>query len=123
MNYKQIVGIVIVASLFHACNSKAEREQVMSNETLNNNSGAQFMSVSPILVEAPDRLMDMELRVSAPLVGENLPIILISHGVGRANLLSSYRGYDLLIEHFAPNGFLLNIHNKISNGKDFFQWE
>ncbi|WP_130734021.1 chlorophyllase [Flavobacterium sp. J27] len=66
-----------------------------------------YMSVSPIVIEAPNRLVDMELRVSAPLNGHNLPIILISHGVGWSNFLSSYRGYEPLVECFAPNGFVV----------------
>lgn len=79
----------------------------MTNQNSSSQPNALFMSVSPIVLNAPGRLVDTQLRVSAPLNGSNLPIILISHGVGWSNFLSSYRGYDPLIEHFAPNGFIV----------------
>lgn len=79
----------------------------MKNQNSAKATKAQFMSVSPIVLRAPERIADMELRVSAPLTGNNLPVILISHGVGWSNFLSSYRGYDPLIECFAPNGFVV----------------
>lgn len=79
----------------------------MANQNSNSNAKAQFMSVSPIVLKTPNRVIDMELRVSAPLIGNSLPIILISHGVGWSNFLSSYRGYEPLVEHFAPQGFVV----------------
>lgn len=36
----------------------------------------QIMSVSPVVYKVPGRQVDLEIRVSAPVTGENLPVIL-----------------------------------------------
>lgn len=66
-----------------------------------------FMAVSPITIPAPERYTDIELRVSAPTTGEHLPVILLSHGHGATNYLSSNRGVLPLSEFWASHGFVV----------------
>ena len=47
------------------------------------------------------------MRVSAPLIGQNLPIILLSHGQGRSNNLSSMNGYGPVVHFWAAHGFVV----------------
>lgn len=51
--------------------------------------------------------MDLQMRVSAPLVGTDLPIILLSHGHGQSNHLSSLNGYGPLANFWAAHGFVV----------------
>ena len=50
-------------------------------------AAAPVVSVSPVVLPAPGRAVDLPLRVSAPTVGRELPVILLSHGQGRSNHL------------------------------------
>ncbi|MEU5789539.1 chlorophyllase [Micromonospora purpureochromogenes] len=62
-------------------------------------------SVSPTVLPAPGRAVDLQVRVSAPVTGGNLPIILLSHGLGFSNHLSSLNGYAPLANVWAAHGF------------------
>ncbi|MGK9055595.1 alpha/beta hydrolase family protein [Neorhizobium petrolearium] len=64
-------------------------------------------SVAPVVLPAPERLVDLELRISAPVTGTDLPIILLSHGHGPSNFLSSLRGYGPLADFWAGQGFVV----------------
>ena len=64
-----------------------------------------FMSVSPIVFSVPGRQVDLHIKVSAPVSGSELPIILLSHGHGPSIYLSSQRGYNPLAEFYAAHGF------------------
>ncbi|WP_100446397.1 alpha/beta hydrolase family protein [Glycomyces xiaoerkulensis] len=68
---------------------------------------APVQSVAPLTLTAPDRPVDLQVRVSAPVTGGDLPIILLSHGGGPSNHLSSLNGYAPLADHFAANGFVV----------------
>lgn len=73
----------------------------------NNTTPMQIMSVSPVIFKVPGRIADLEIRVSAPVSGKDLPIILLSHGHGASNFLSSFRGYAPLADFFAAHGFVV----------------
>lgn len=60
------------------------------------------VSVKPIVLPAPDRGADLQVRVSAPVTGQDLPIILLSHGYS-----SSLDGYGPLADHWAAHGFVV----------------
>ncbi len=49
----------------------------------------------------------LELRVTAPAVGENLPIILLSHGFGPSSYIPSKDGYAPLAQFWAERGFVV----------------
>ena len=64
-----------------------------------------IISFSPVVLSSPDRHVDLQLRVTTPSTGDALPIILLSHGQGRSNSLSSLEGYAPLYEFWAAHGF------------------
>lgn len=66
-----------------------------------------FISVNPIVMAVPKRVVDLEIRVSAPVTGEALPVILLSHGQGSANYLSSLKGCAPLADFWASHGFVV----------------
>ena len=68
---------------------------------------APVLSVSPVVLSAPGRAVDLQVRVSAPVTGSELPIILLSHGQGRSNNLSSLNGYAPLANFWAARGFVV----------------
>ncbi|MEU1802851.1 chlorophyllase [Streptomyces sp. NPDC019937] len=70
-------------------------------------SSAPVLSVSPVVLSAPDRAVDLEMRVSAPVTGSDLPVILLSHGQGPSNHLSSLNGYAPLANYWAAHGFVV----------------
>jgi predicted dienelactone hydrolase len=64
-----------------------------------------IVSVSPVVVSIPGRIVDLQIRVSAPTTRNDLPIILLSHGHGRSDNLSSLNGYGPLANFWATHGF------------------
>ncbi|WP_369202993.1 alpha/beta hydrolase family protein [Streptomyces sp. PU-14G] len=68
-------------------------------------SPSPVLSVSPVVLPVPGRAVDLEVRVSAPVTGGGLPVILLSHGQGYSNNLSSLNGYAPLANFWAAHGF------------------
>lgn len=60
------------------------------------------VSVSPVVLSAPGRGDDLQVRVSAPATGRDLPIIVFSHGFGW-----SMDGYAPLVDFWAARGFVV----------------
>lgn len=67
----------------------------------------QITSVYPIIFETPERMVNLEVKVTAPVQGKGLPVILISHGHGAPYYLASYRGMAPLADYYAANGFVV----------------
>lgn len=65
------------------------------------------LSFDPVRFDVPGRQAPLELRVTAPATGERLPIIVLSHGHGASNYLSSTRGYAPLVDFYAAHGFVV----------------
>jgi len=61
---------------------------------------APVVSVKPVALPAPGRGEDLRVRVSAPVTGRDLPVIVFSHGSG-----SSLDGYGPLADFWAAHGF------------------
>ena len=70
-------------------------------------SKTPIISFSPVILPIPGRHVDLEIKISAPAGGTNLPVILLSHGHGPSNFLSSYRGYGPMVDFFAAEGFVV----------------
>jgi predicted dienelactone hydrolase len=66
-----------------------------------------ILSVHPVVVSAPGRLAELQVRVTAPVKGNALPVLLLSHGHGPSNHLSSLNGYAPLAQYFAARGFVV----------------
>lgn len=60
------------------------------------------ISVSPVILSAPGRGEDLQVRISAPITGNQLPIIVFAHGFG-----SSLDGYAPLVHFWAARGFVV----------------
>ncbi|MGW2288973.1 alpha/beta hydrolase family protein [Streptomyces phaeochromogenes] len=70
-------------------------------------SPTPVLSVSPVVLPAPGRAVNLQVRVSAPVTGSDLPVILLSHGQGYSNHLSSLNGYAPLANFWAAHGFVV----------------
>ncbi|GAA4267678.1 alpha/beta hydrolase family protein [Frondihabitans peucedani] len=64
--------------------------------------GSPVVSVAPIVLQAQDRPVPLEVRISAPSVGVDLPVILFSHGNGW-----NLDGYAPLAAFWASRGFVV----------------
>ncbi|WP_328666497.1 chlorophyllase [Streptomyces sp. NBC_00322] len=71
------------------------------------NAPTPYLSFSPVVLSAPGRAVDLQVKVSAPATGTELPIILLSHGHGSSNHLSSLNGYAPLADFWAAHGFVV----------------
>jgi len=60
------------------------------------------ISISPVVLPAPGRGVDLPVRVSAPATGSQLPIIVFSHGNGK-----SLDAYEPLVQLWAAHGFVV----------------
>ena len=64
--------------------------------------GDQVVSVAPVRLEAPGRALPLEVRISAPISGDRLPVLLFAHGNGW-----SLDGYAPLTAFWASRGFVV----------------
>ncbi len=69
------------------------------------NAAIPVITYSPLVLRVPGRVVPLELKVSLPAVGTELPILLLSHGHGRSNFLASYHGYGPVASFWAAHGF------------------
>ncbi|MGW2777413.1 alpha/beta hydrolase family protein [Streptomyces olivaceoviridis] len=66
---------------------------------------APVLSYSPVVLPIPGRPVDLQVRVTAPVTGTDLPVVLLSHGHGNSHHLSSLNGYAPLAHLWAASGF------------------
>lgn len=71
------------------------------------NAAVPVISIAPLTLSAPARGIDLELRVSAPVTGDDLPVIVLSHGMGPSIHLPSLNGYAPLAQFWAAHGFVV----------------
>ena len=65
-------------------------------------STTEVLSLRPVVLPAPGRGEDLQVRVSAPATGTDLPIVVFSHGFG-----ASMDDYDPLAGYWAARGFVV----------------
>ncbi|GAB2665945.1 alpha/beta hydrolase family protein [Nocardia goodfellowii] len=63
---------------------------------------APIISIKPVTLSAPERGADLQVRVSAPVSGSGLPIVVLAHGFGK-----SMSSYDPLVDYWAGSGFVV----------------
>ncbi|MEV6558092.1 alpha/beta fold hydrolase [Nocardia sp. NPDC051756] len=61
-----------------------------------------IISIKPVVLSAPDRGDDLQVRVSAPVSGAGLPVVVLAHGFGK-----SMASYDPLVDFWAGHGFVV----------------
>ncbi len=79
----------------------------LSTSAVSSSLPSPVVSISPVVLPVPGRAVELQVRVSAPVTGAELPVLLLSHGHGPSNHLSSLNGYAPLANHFAGHGFLV----------------
>lgn len=65
------------------------------------------VSYSPITLETPERGRQLQLRITGPASGVDLPVVLLSHGHGPSNYIPSKDGYGPLVNFYAERGFVV----------------
>lgn len=65
------------------------------------------LSYGPVVLQVPGRPLDLQIRVTAPATGSDVPVILLSHGHGPSHHLSSLNGYAPLANLWAAHGFVV----------------
>jgi predicted dienelactone hydrolase len=61
-----------------------------------------IVSIAPITLPSAGRGIDLHIRVSAPITGDALPVIVFSHGNGQ-----SLHAYGPLADYWAAHGFVV----------------
>jgi predicted dienelactone hydrolase len=67
----------------------------------------QTISINPVVLAVENRPIPLELRITAPVTGTNLPVVLLSHGHGPSLYLPSKDGYGPLVKFYAEHGFVV----------------
>lgn len=65
-------------------------------------STTSVVSVRPVVIPAPDRGNDLQVRVSAPTTGTDLPVVVLAHGFG-----GSLDDYAPLVDAWAAAGLVV----------------
>ncbi|MBT2894770.1 alpha/beta hydrolase family protein, partial [Streptomyces sp. McG2] len=60
------------------------------------------VSVKPLGLSVPGRREELRVRVSAPVTGRGLPVVVFAHGFG-----ASSEGYGPLADYWAARGFVV----------------
>ncbi|MBY8886349.1 chlorophyllase [Streptomyces sp. PTM05] len=80
--------------------------------------GHQILSVKPLSVPAPDRGIDLQVKVTAPRSGHNLPVIVFSHGNAW-----SLDGYEPLVDRWAAAGFVVVQPTHLDSRRNAIGWD
>ncbi|MEV6524766.1 chlorophyllase [Longispora sp. NPDC051575] len=86
----------------------------MSSSTLDQ----RIFAVKPITVAAPGRGLDLRVKVTAPLSGRHLPVIVFSHGNAW-----SLDGYGPLVDRWAAAGFVVVQPTHLDSRRNGIGWD
>ncbi|MGQ4714181.1 alpha/beta hydrolase family protein [Streptomyces anulatus] len=81
-------------------------------------TGRRIVAVKPITVPAPGRSVDLQVKVTAPLSGRNLPVIVFSHGNAW-----SLDGYEPLVDRWAAAGFVVVQPTHLDSRRNGIGWD
>ncbi|MFB8238015.1 alpha/beta hydrolase family protein [Kitasatospora purpeofusca] len=77
-----------------------------------------IVAVKPIPVPAPGRGVELQVKVTAPLSGRDLPVIVFSHGNAW-----SLDGYEPLVDRWAAAGFVVVQPTHLDSRRNGIGWE
>ncbi|MGW3931411.1 alpha/beta hydrolase family protein [Streptomyces microflavus] len=80
--------------------------------------GRRIVAVKPIAVTAPGRSVDLQVKVTAPLSGHDLPVIVFSHGNAW-----SLDGYEPLVDRWAAAGFIVVQPTHLDSRRNGIGWD
>ena len=80
--------------------------------------GERVVSVAPVRLGAPGRPLPLDVRVSAPVTGQTLPVLLFSHGNGW-----SLDGYAPLTTFWASRGFVVVQPTHLDSRRDGIRFD
>ncbi|WP_411119460.1 alpha/beta hydrolase family protein [Streptomyces sp. 058-1L] len=80
--------------------------------------GRRIVAVKPITVAAPGRSVDLQVKVTAPLSGHDLPVIVFSHGNAW-----SLDGYEPLVDRWAAAGFIVVQPTHLDSRRNGIGWD
>ncbi|MER5776965.1 chlorophyllase [Streptomyces sp. NPDC002039] len=78
----------------------------------------RIVAVKPITVPAPGRGVDLQVKVTAPTSGRNLPVIVFSHGNAW-----SMDGYEPLVDRWAAAGFIVVQPTHLDSRRNGITWD
>ena len=78
----------------------------------------RIVSVKPIAVPAPGRAFELPVKVTAPLAGQSLPVIVFSHGNAW-----SMDGYQPLVDRWAAAGFVVVQPTHLDSRRNGIGWD
>ncbi|WP_282795574.1 chlorophyllase [Streptomyces sp. CC224B] len=78
----------------------------------------QIVAVKPLTVPAPSRSVELQVKVTAPLTGQNLPVIVFSHGNAW-----SLDGYEPLADRWAATGFVVVQPTHLDSRRNGIGWD
>ena len=81
-------------------------------------AGTPVVSAAPVALSAPDRPVPLEVRVSVPATGTNLPVVVFSHGNGW-----NLDGYAPLTAFWASRGFVVIQPTHLDSRRNGFGFE
>ena len=81
-------------------------------------SDTRITAVKPITVPAPDRGIDLQVKVTAPVSGRELPVIVLSHGNAW-----SMDGYGPLADRWAAAGFAVVQPTHLDSRRNGIGWD
>ncbi|MEW1690650.1 alpha/beta hydrolase family protein [Streptomyces sp. NPDC091265] len=80
--------------------------------------GRRIVAVKPLTVPAPGRGVGLQVKVTAPLSGQNLPVIVFSHGNAW-----SLDGYEPLVDRWAAAGFVVVQPTHLDSRRNGLGWD
>ncbi|WP_406115112.1 alpha/beta hydrolase family protein [Kitasatospora purpeofusca] len=78
----------------------------------------RIVAVKPIAVPAPGRSVELQVKVTAPVSGRDLPVIVFSHGNAW-----SLDGYEPLVDRWAAAGFVVVQPTHLDSRRNGIGWD
>lgn len=78
------------------------QQSIQANYENISGKAVPVITLSPVTLSSEGRPHPLQVKVSAPVTGTGLPVIIFSHGFG-----NSMDGYAPLVQYWASHGFVV----------------